>query len=47
MDDARRLARREPRPYLVIGLDNDPELVSFVWETAGKIPGDAELTDIV
>jgi SAM-dependent methyltransferase len=40
------LARREPRPYLVIGLDNDPELVSSVWETAGKIPGDAELTDV-
>jgi len=40
------LAGRQPKPYLVIGLDHDYDLVASVWERSGSLPGDAEYADV-
>jgi SAM-dependent methyltransferase len=38
------LARR--KPYLVIGVDWDYDLVAAIWERSGNLPGDAEVGDV-
>jgi SAM-dependent methyltransferase len=34
------------KPYLVIGVDWDYDLVAAIWERSGKLPGDAEVGDV-
>jgi SAM-dependent methyltransferase len=38
------LARRGA--HLVIGVDNDSDLVAAIWERSGKLSGDAEVADV-